>query len=617
MLSDFFARKTKRRLVYHLLLSVVIACIGYSASFAETNFFSHIAEEPQIQDPFEIRMISPFGRAAAGGEIVLEVVFSMPPGYKLFSDQIKVELADNRAALLGQVVFPPFILMDDPYIGKIKVFKGEVVIRIPLNVKSSAAPSDYPLELNISYQGCSETKCFMPKTKGMSFSLTVISGPPSVDLSDQPSPVSSPDKDSLNHEEKEKNPFQKAADRFGLIGVVLAAFIWGFLASLTPCVYPMIPVTMSVIGAGSAGSAMRGFLLSSVYVLGLSLTYAIMGTIAALTGGLFGELTGSPVLRVFVSALFVLMALSMFDIFFVQMPSSISSKLQKISGKGFAGVFLVGAVAGLVVGPCVGPMLVSLLVYVATLGNIFQGFFMMWSFALGLGLLFLVIGTFSGILASLPKAGAWMEKVKYLFGMMMFGVALYFVKPLISENIYMLSVGMIFLGTGVFSGGFDKMEAASPVTGKLWKTIGVFFLLWGASIIYQVVDIMNHGPQEIEHHNPLIWQEDEASALSFAKEQNRPLLIDFYAEWCASCKKLEQVTFSDEDVRSELGRFDLLRVDATDSNATRVKHLLRKYNVIGLPTIIFVNASGDLQKDKTITDYVSPKTFLETIRQVQ
>lgn len=613
----------KRGRIRWVLSGMVILFFIHALSFAETTLFSNGNVETEPPDPFEIRLFPPDGKAIPGHEVTARMVITIPSGYKLFADKVALSFSGNPELQLGKLRLPPSRQIDDPYIGKIEIFEGVVEIPVPMTVGPRLAPGAYFLELIVSYQGCSQTKCFMPKTRSLSLPLTIVSGPlPSPSEESSPVQVAPSSTGTIKPGAmgKGKNPFQNMADRFGIGGVILFAFIWGFMASLTPCVYPMIPVTISVIGAGGAGNVSRSFLLSSVYVLGLSLTYAVMGAVAAFTGGLFGEYAGSPALRVIIAVLFSLMALGMFDLFFIQMPSRLSSKLQAVSGKGVIGIFLVGAAAGLVVGPCVGPMLVSLLMYVATLGNLFLGFLMMWSFALGLGVLLLVIGTFSGLLTALPKAGMWMEKVKHLFGMIMFAMALYFIRPLIPETLYLSLAGLILLGTGVFIGGVNTIQGDATVTDKFLKTIGLFFLIWGALTIYQGTLPRDQVPRNLSashSEGPLLWQQDEPAAIAAAKESKRPLVIDFYAEWCASCKKLEKTTFSDPLVIGELQRFDLLKIDATESDSPRVKTLLKKYGVIGLPTILFINAHGEREPDHTITDYATPRALMETLRKIR
>ena len=606
-----------KKLFYVLIFCVAMSMGGALAADGDMNLFSSVGRVQQEEDPFGVS-IEPESVSVSGGqEITADIVFSVPHGYKLFSEKIDVALADPSMGAMGAIVRPPAVEMDDPYIGKVKVYKEDVRVQAMMTPAPGLAHGEHLVQVRVTYQGCSETKCFMPQTRKVSMvwvasPATTAAASKSVIQKTGGDPVLTAGQSRGDGD----NPFQKAAARFGMIGVLLAAFAWGFLASLTPCVYPMIPVTMSVIGAGSSGSVARGFVLSLIYVLGLSFTYAVMGTIAAFTGGLFGAFTGSPLIRIGVAAVFVIMALSMFDVFFVQTPSSLTTKLQKVSGKGGIGVLLVGMVAGLVVGPCVGPMLVGLLIYVATLGNPFQGFIIMWSFALGMGLLFLAIGTFSGMLTALPRAGAWMEKIKHLFGIMMLGVALYFLNPLMAESIYRLLAGLVFVGAGVFSGGADRLSWDSPTGHRVWKTIGLFFIVWGGALIFQGVLPHQFNTSPAPVHEMLDWYDDEGDALITAKRLNKPLLIDFYADWCASCKKLEEKTFGNGDVRAELKRFVLLKIDATHSDAPEVKPMLDKYGVVGLPTIIFKNSSGEIVHDKTITDYVPPHVFLEKVRRI-
>lgn len=583
-------------------------------SYAEENTFSFDSSPAETLGIFKTEVAPVPGNVVQEGELSIHVSILIPDGYKLYADKTSIEGVADENYIFGKVTPPPSVLYNDPFIGEMKVFKEDATFILPVKLTKQAIVGPNTVSVKIVYQGCSEQGCFMPRTNYIEVGIEVLSS------SAQPeSPLSISNKISeKNIASSEKNPFQKAADRFGFIGVIFAAFILGFTASLTPCVYPMIPITVSVIGAGSSGKVMRGFVLSVFYVLGLSLTYAIFGTLAAMSGGLFGAVSGNPFVRILVAVVFILMALSMFDAFFIQMPSSVSTKLQNISVTGSLGVFISGAVSGLIVGPCVGPMLVGLLVYIATLGNVIEGFFIMWSFALGMGILFLIIGTFSGAISALPKAGTWMEKIKHFFGLIMFAAALYFIMPLIGDRIFLLCVGGLLVGAGVFAGAFDSIRPESTGVDRLWKSAGIFCIIIGAGYI---LNFTLHGKapekSDIMKGSDLAWHENEEYALNLAKNRKKPLMIDFAADWCSSCKRIEKNTFSSKDVISELNRFELVKIDCTDSENEEVKRLLKKYNIVGLPSIIFFRSDGILEETSRITSYVGPEDFLKIAKQIR
>ncbi len=573
------------------------------------------APKPKAEDskpkPFKITARPVYEKVAPGQSFIVEVVFDIAPGHQLYAKETSVTALPSQGLRFGAAkAVTPAIEKLDSYKETISVYKKKAIFEVPVTVEESAELGPKSVLLAISYLGCTETVCFLPEKAHVDLSVTVV--PEAEAIASQTPRPSASDMTSV-----EENPFRKMAERFGPLGVLIAAFIWGFLASLTPCVYPMIPVTVSIIGAGSAGSTSRGFLLSVFYVLGMSLTYAVFGVVAAWSGSLFGEYTNHPAIRIVVSLVFVILALGMFDLFYIQMPSSLSSKLSGRKGIGIVGVFLTGAAAGALVGPCVGPMLVAMLVYIAALGSKVLGFLIMWNFALGMGMLFLVIGTFSGVAASLPKSGAWMENLKRIFGVLMLAAALYYIEPLLPGNVFMLITGIFLIGIGVFAGAFDALRLESTGKDRLWKAAGIVFLVLG--ICYVAKFAVEDEGDEIRQNIPEIgiqWMTDEAAALARAGEEKKPVMMDFSAEWCAACKKLERETFTDPAVIAASGRFVCVRIDCTNTADPRARDMQKKYNIIGLPTILFLNSEGQTVQNQTVTEFVKPAVLLERMNNI-
>ena len=564
-------------------------------------------------DPFRLSVSAIPDNIAPGKNFRVEVMFAIASGYQLYVKETSVTAMPTPGLIFGDVrQISQTFEKKDQYGGTILIYKKKAIFELPVTVEPSAESGPKQISLEVRYLGCTETMCFLPQKKDLEVAFTVIPGTYPV-AGGTPEPAI-PDRGMTA---VEQNPFQEMADRFGPLGVLAAAFIWGILASLTPCVYPMIPVTVSVISAGSRGSVSRGFILSLFYVLGLSLTYAILGTVAAWSGSLFGSYANHPAVRVIVAGVFVILALSMFDLFSIQMPSSLSSRLGG-AGSGFVGVFLTGAVAGAVVGPCVGPMLVALLVYIAALGSKLQGFLIMWNFALGMGMLFLVIGTFSGAAASLPKAGMWMEKLKRFFGVLMLAVALYYVEPLLPENVLMLSLGAFLIGIGVFAGAFDALNTESAGRERLWKAAGILFLVLGVGYVARFT-LDDRMPRDniVSQKIGIAWLSDEASALARARQEKKPVMIDFSADWCAACKKLERETFTNSSVTDKSKQFVCLRIDCTDTEDPAITDIYKKYNVKGLPTIFFINALGQPLPDKSVTEFIGAADLMKRMHHVE
>lgn len=593
------------------------------------------------ENPFRLKAEIDTETAKPGETRQITVTIDIAADHYLYADRTDVIPADTPGLAFGKVEKPAGVEKQDPYAGKVAAYVKNVAIRLPVRVNDDAKSGRANIALTVAYQGCTQSMCFMPEEKkvGVSFEIAGAGEAPSGPETSKPDgfileskPAESDfklAKDDIREPpaqndfpapspRPEENRFQKTAKKFGFAGVILLAFGLGFLTSLTPCVYPIIPITISVIGAGSSGNTFRGFLLSVFYVLGMSLVYSVFGVVTAWSGGLFGEQINHPAVRIVVACVFVILALGMFDLIFIQTPTSISSKLSAYTGKGFFGVFITGAASGAVVGPCVGPMIIALLVYIAALGSKLQGFLIMWSFALGMGMLFLLIGTFSGAAASLPKAGGWMEKIKRLFGVIMLALALYYVEPLLGEKISLLVLGIFLTGLGVFSGAFDRMTSESGGRDRFWKTVGVVFLVLGIAYVARfALDLKPSAERIPEEKKGIAWMADESGGLARARAESMPAMIDFTADWCVACKKLERETFTHPDVVAESNRFIRIQIDATDTKSPPVKKLIEKYGIIGFPTIVFIDSAGNRVPEKRIVDFVAGEEMLERMREVR
>jgi len=578
--------------------------------------------QSDIKQPFQFKVTVVPTPIRQGGEAMIEVLATIAKGHYLYANKTDIILAPVEGLSFGNVVKPEGAQKKDPYLGTVYTYTKQAVLRLPIRVADQHETGTGALSLSVSYQGCTATTCFPPESKQITVPYTIVaSGETAVSADKPPLAENQAEKADMNEfkaEPDNRSTIEKTADRFGVIGVLLAAFIWGFLASLTPCVYPMIPITVSVIGAGAGGKWSRGLILSVFYVLGMSLTYAIFGVAAAWSGNLFGAYADHPAVRIVVAGVFVILALGMFDVFYIQMPASLSSKFGGKTGTGVIGVFITGAVAGAIVGPCVGPMLVGILVYIASLADKLLGFFIMWSFALGMGMLFLLIGTFSGAAASMPKAGKWMEQIKNIFGVLMLAFALYYIQPLLPVKVFYLILGALLIGIGLYLGALDAFTAETAGSRRLWQAAGIVCLVLG--VCYTARFTFDEHPvrQSIiaSQHSGITWQNDEAVALTKAQREKKPVMIDFAADWCAACKKLEHETFTHPDIVGESSRFVNLKIDCTDSQDPQVKRLQKKYHVVGLPTLFFIDSDGKPLSDRAVTQFMPPETLLIRMRSI-
>jgi thioredoxin:protein disulfide reductase len=375
----------------------------------------------------------------------------------------------------------------------------------------------------------------------------------------------------------------------GLAYVV--AFGGGVLTSLTPCVYPLIPITVSIFGARQATSRRHAMALSALYVLGIAIMYSALGMGAALTGKAFGSVMQNPLVIGGVALVFATMAASMFGAFELQLPASLQARLQSVGGAGYLGAVGMGLVSGVIAAPCTGPVLAAALAFVATKGSVAFGMGIMFVYALGLGLLFFLIGAFS---LSLPKSGPWMDTVKSVFGVALLAAAGVFLKDalpalapifLASRTAALAAAGLASAGVllGAFSGGFH-----GSALHKAAKGLGVALVVGG--IVYASGAASARSRAQGDR---LAWlfHQDEVAAIAQARAQGKPVIIDFWAEWCTACKELDKTAWSDPRVQDVVGRFVTLKMDGThDTDA--FQKVFDKYGVVGMPTVVFIDSSG-------------------------
>jgi thioredoxin:protein disulfide reductase len=403
--------------------------------------------------------------------------------------------------------------------------------------------------------------------------------------------------------------FSRALER-GPIYAGLAALLGGLLVSLTPCVYPMIAVTVSVFGARETRSRMHGALLSLVFVLGIVAMFVPLGVIAGLTGGFFGAVLQNKWVLVGISALFLAMAASLFGAFELALPSAITNRLAVIGGIGYKGAFALGMVCGIIAAPCTGPVLTGILTWIAKTQSVTLGASAMAAFGLGLGAPFFVVGTFA---VQLPKSGRWMVHVKSLLGIVLVVVALYFVATafpaLVSwirptTTVYAIAAGVLLVGLllGAVHRSFDEPGWGIKLmkgSGVLLATLATFALVIAASKPSRTLSWESLSVDEARHK---------------ALTEKRPLLVDFTATWCGACKELDKHTFSAESVAQEAGRFVAIKVDATNDEDPAVVAAMQQMKVVGLPTVLIYDSAGN--EAVRCTDFVPADPFLEVIRKV-
>jgi thiol:disulfide interchange protein DsbD len=410
----------------------------------------------------------------------------------------------------------------------------------------------------------------------------------------------------------------------------LAGFFgFGLLLAFTPCVFPMIPILSSlIIGQGARVTTRRAFLLSLSYVLAMAVTYTLAGVAAALFGKNLQIAFQNPWILGSISVMFVLLALAMFDVYQFQLPAGWQARLNELSNRQSAGTYIGAAVMGflsaLVVGPCVAAPLAGILLYIGMSGDAVLGGISLFVLSLGMGLPLLIIGTSAGRL--LPKAGPWMNTIKAVFGVLMLAVAVWFLDRIVPPAVGLLLWAVLLIGTSVYLGAFDRMERGVSGWSRLWKGAGLLIFIYGALLL---VGAASGGSDPLRPlQGSLVAADKSAAARSLefesikgvaglrqaiAAAKGRPVMLDFYADWCVDCKIMERRTFSDAQVQAALANVTLLRADVTANDAMD-QELLKQFGLFGPPALLFFNRSGDELEQFRLVGYIDPTGFLNHIR---
>lgn len=480
------------------------------------------------------------------------------------------------------------------------------------------------MTLTIKYQGCSALTCYMPTKKQFDFSfdppLASRTHQKPITLSAAPQTLATQTAPVKIEMSQITVDFSAALKNQGIYWVLLLSLLGGLLVSLTPCVYPMIPITLSIIGSRNENvSFYKGLGLSATYIAGLSLTYALLGLAAATFGAQIRSFTQGSLFQGLVSIIFFLLALSMFDLILIQVPAGLRDRLNNIKKTGSGGIFVMGMVSGLMASPCVAAPLAGILAFIATTGNQLLGFLMLLLFAWGMSLPLLLIGAFSGSLNAVPKAGEWMNKVKEFYGFLLLAAALYFAQPLIGIAWVELGIAALLASFAAFLGLFSDIPTDAGLRPRVFKSFGAVALAvacafaisaaaqWGCLCLPRSESL-----KQIEKAETF-WQHNLQKAMAEAKTSNRPLFIDFRADWCSVCKNLELNVFPQPEIRSLLQKMVPVKIDATSPDDA-TNEILKQYGIIGLPTLLILRSDGQEMQNLRTVGYISSEQLAKKLR---
>jgi len=580
------------------------------------------AGEPELLEPEKAFRFS--ARLLDANQI--EVRYEIAPGYYMYRNKFHFS-AEPADIALDASNLPPGKIKKDEFFGEVQIYRGDMRFVLPLTIAGESVPR---FTLKAVSQGCADLGvCYPPlEQKAEITRVAFSSAPADTGISPFLRPAPGAQAPAAAPRGKLQSEDTLIAELFkgGFWALVLSFFGFGLLLALTPCVFPMIPILSSIlVPHGEHLTHTRGFALSLIYVLGMAITYALAGVAAGLLGTLLSSALQNPWVLSGFAMVFVLLALSMFGFYELQLPSALQSRLavttNKLHGGHFASVFVMGVLSALIVGPCVAAPLAGALLYISQSGNGVLGGSALFAMALGTGVPLLVVGASAGAL--LPKAGPWMETVKRFFGVVLLGVAIYLVSPLLPAVVYMLALAALLIIFAIYLHALDPLPHGAPGYRKLFKGVGVISLLAGVALLIGVFsgsrDVLQplaglRGAAAPAAQPPLFQRVSNLAQLEAAirTAAGKPVLLDFYADWCVTCKEMEAFTFTDAGVRKRLDEMLKLQVDVTE-NLDEHKALLKRFGLFGPPGIVFFDRPGNEIKGLRVIGFQPADQFAATL----
>lgn len=597
---------------YVLIFSVMLAP---GQLLAQSDALNLLFGEP-IAKPALLPVQQAFAYSANATADRLVLDYQVAPGYYLYVDKFKF-ISETANVRLAEPQIPLGEIKQDEFFGQIESLRGDFRIEIPYAISDGLATT---LSLAASLQGCADIGvCYPPDQQTLSISLPASSNASLV--------ASSTTSVSMSEQGLFAGLFQGS---YWLI--ISGFFIAGLLLAFTPCVLPMVPILSGlIVGHGHTTTRSHAFILSLIYVLFMALTFTLAGVAIGLTGANFQAALQTPWILGFSALIFVLLAFSMFGFYTLQMPSGLQTRLQNISnhqhGGSFLGVAIMGVLSALIVGPCVTPPLVGALIYIAQSGDAALGGLALFALSLGMGLPLLIVGTSAG--HYLPKAGAWMDKINAVFGVMLLAMAIWLISRVLPTTITMLLWATLFIISGIYLGALEPIHRDASGWYRLWKGFGLLALLTGSLLLIGAAGgsqsllqplkgvLANETQASAQQHlkfKPIKGLGGLNEALQLAAQNQQTVMLDFYADWCISCKEMETFTFSDTDVQNALKKSLLIQADVT-LNDEQDQALLKQFGLFGPPAILFFNRSGKELTNHRVVGYMSAEKFLKQIQQ--
>ena len=587
----------KKYILFSLLF--IIAFVSSEAQFGIEN------------NLVKVGLYSSFDKVQKNSEIKIAIKLNIDEGWHVNSNVPNEEfliatevIIDSSKIEIKNIHYPKakdvtFSFSELP----VSVFEGEVFVGAIIKVPNSAELGKFEIPIRVTYQACNDATCMAPNDIDTVLTLEVVDN--TTPISEINGEVFSEINISYSKTEhavaKDKGGIADTLESSGLLLSLIFVFLGGLALNLTPCVYPLIPITIGYFGGQSEGKTSKLFILGVLYVLGMAFTYSIVGVVTALSGAVFGALLQNSIVIVVIAGIFVVLALSMFGLYEIKMPDSMVAKAGG-ARSGVFGAFFMGLTMGVVAAPCIGPFVLGLVTYVAAKGDLFYGFIMFFFLAVGLGTPYLFLAIFSGRIKSLPRAGFWMEGVRNIFGFILIAMAIYFLDPLLPELLSTYLLPLFLIGSALYILFIDKL--ANDVKGyRIFKS--VFSVIIIAVSVWMLWPVEKQSPE---------WEKYTTEVYEASLNSNDKIIIDFYADWCIPCKELDALTFSDPEVINALSEFNSYKVDMTKTMSDETALIREKFKIIGMPTILLINSKGE--EIHRVTGFLDAEEFLKLISSI-
>lgn len=574
------------------------------------------------QDLLDPALAFKFSAQAVDADTI-EVRYQIANGYYLYRDKFKFAV-EPAAVKLGEPQFPKGDVHDDEFFGKVETYRKELRVRLPFTRDTTATQ----LKLAVTSQGCADVGvCYVPQEQIVEIKLAALA--PASGASG-PGAASTPFADAarapLSHGViGDEARFERLLASGSLWLIAAAFFGAGILLTFTPCVLPMIPILSGIIvGEGRNATRARAFTLSVAYVMGMSVTYTAIGVGAALSGSLLSAALQNPWVLSAFAAVFVLLSLSMFGFYELQLPSGFHAKITETSNRFKGGhlgaVVLMGIFSAAIVSPCVAAPLAGALLYISQTRDVLLGGIALFTMSIGMGVPLILVGVFEG--AFLPKSGHWMRSVKHFFGVLLLAVAIWIVSPVLPSVAQMLAWAALLTGSAMVLRAIDPLPPETGTAVRLWKGVGFLALLAGAALAIGALsgsrDVLRplaglvRGGERGAHEVRFTRVRNLADLETKLVAAGKPVMLDFYADWCVSCKEMEAFTFTDAQVKAKLEGMLLLQADVT-ANSPEDKALLKRFSLFGPPGIIFFDRQGGEIPGLRVIGYQPAERFLTTL----